>query len=110
MSARRLLHAVILGVPLVATPAWADKLDKESKTWLEGVLPIMLPDEEKTYRDLKDKQDRLEFQKIFWARRDPDLETPANEYQPAYETAKATADSKYKMGGRAGSQTGCGRL
>jgi len=110
MSARQAFRAAILGLPLIASPAWADKLDKESKAWLDGVLPIMLPDEEKTYRDLKDKQDRQEFQKIFWARRDPDLDTPANEYQPTYETARAAADSKYKRGGLPGSQTGCGRL
>ena len=41
----------------------------------------MLADEEKTYKELKDKADRLEFQKIFWARRDPDLATPENEFQ-----------------------------
>ncbi len=47
----------------------------------------MLPDEEKTFKDLKDKADRAEFQKIFWARRDPNLETPENEYQAAVPDA-----------------------
>jgi GWxTD domain-containing protein len=70
----------------------------------------MLPDEEKTFKDLKDKQDRQEFQKIFWARRDLDLETPANESQAEYEKARAAADQKYKVGGRSGSQTDCGRV
>ena len=52
----------------------AEKLDKDAKKWLEEVRPIILPDEEKTFRGLKDKSEREEFQKIFWARRDPDLD------------------------------------
>jgi GWxTD domain-containing protein len=109
MSARHAFLVAVLGVPLFVPAAHADKLDKESKAWLDGVAPIMLPDEEKTYRDLKDKQDRQEFQKIFWARRDPDLETPANEYQAAYEAARTAADTKFKLA-RPGSQTDCGRV
>ena len=30
------------------------------------------------------RRDRVEFQKIFWARRDPDLDTPDNEFQATY--------------------------
>ena len=71
----------------------------------------MLPDEEKTFRDLKDKSDRAEFQKIFWARRDPDLETPDNEYQAEYEPAKAEADTQVSgSAARPASQTDCGRV
>jgi GWxTD domain-containing protein len=110
MSARHIVLAMALGLPISAAAAWADKLDKESKAWLDGVSPIMLPDEEKTYKGLKDKQDRQEFQKIFWARRDPDLETPANEAQTAFEAARTAADAKFKVGGRPGSQTDCGRV
>ena len=69
---------------------------------LDDVRPILLADEEKTYKDLKDKSDRLEFQKIFWARRDPDLATPANEYQAEYEKARAEADQQYRMPAQAG--------
>jgi GWxTD domain-containing protein len=85
-------------------------LDKDGKKWLDTVKPIILPEEEKTYRDLKDKNDVAEFQKIFWARRDPDLETPANEYQAEYEKARAEADSRYRVAGTPGSLTDCGRV
>ena len=64
--------------------AAAQKLDKDDKKWLDDVRPIMLADEEKTYKGLKDKSDRTEFQLIFWARRDPDLATPENEFQAEY--------------------------
>jgi GWxTD domain-containing protein len=99
--------ALSLGAPAAVH---AQKMDKDHKKWLEDVKPIMLADEEKTFKDLKDKADREEFQKIFWARRDPDLETPANEYQAEYESAKAAADAKYRIGGTPGSQTDCGRI
>ena len=98
-----------LAVCLLAAPA-ARALDKDAKKWLDEVKPIILPDEEKVYRDLKDKSDVAEFQKIFWARRDPDLETPANEYQAEYQKARADADNRYRIGGTPGSLTDCGRV
>ncbi|MGH9889664.1 MAG: GWxTD domain-containing protein, partial [bacterium] len=92
-----------------AGSAFAEKLDKEAKKWLDEVRPIMLADEEKTFRDLKDKSERDEFQKIFWARRDPDPRTPENEFQTAFNTARAEADAQFKVD-RPGSQTDCGRV
>jgi GWxTD domain-containing protein len=106
-------HACALILALLvagAGPAAAADLDKEDKEWLDDVRPIMLPDEEKAYKDLTDKADREEFRKIFWARRDPDLSTPENEYQPDYEAAREKADRQYRVTGRPGSQTDCGRF
>lgn len=101
--------ALALGFGLLPAAARADKLSKEDKAWMDSVAPLMLQDEEKRFKDLKDKNDRAEFQKIFWARRDPDLETPANEYEPDYTKAAAEADKRYTVHGRKGSQTDCGR-
>jgi GWxTD domain-containing protein len=94
---------------LAAPGVRAQKLDKDEKKWLETAQPLMLPQEEKTFRGLKDKSDRAEFQKIFWARRDPDLETPENEFEAEYLKAFAEAD-QYKVPGRAGAATDCGRV
>jgi GWxTD domain-containing protein len=102
-----ILLAATLLVPGLAT---AQKLDKNDRAWLDEVRPILLAEEEKTYRSLKEKADRLEFQKIFWARRDPDLATPENEYQARYREARATADREFRVPGRAGSTTDCGRV
>jgi GWxTD domain-containing protein len=103
-----LMAALALSAPAAAFPA--DKLDKEGKKWLEDVRPVLLPDEEKTFRALKDKGDREEFQKIFWARRDPDLETAANEFRTEYEATKADVDTRFRVTGRPGSATDCGRV
>jgi GWxTD domain-containing protein len=89
--------------------AAAQKLDNDDKKFLADVHPLMLADEESAFKKLKDKSDRLEFQKIFWARRDPDLATPENEYQAAYLAARAEADRVYRVPAQAGSTTDCGR-
>ncbi len=110
MSVRR---AWLLGLFVVVvgstTPARADKLDKDSKKWLESVSAIVLPDERDFYNGLKDRNERIEFEKIFWARRDPDASTPASEYQAEFETRRAAADKRFRVGGVAGSATDCGR-
>lgn len=94
---------------LLVAPALAD-LDKNAKKWVEEVRPIILPEEEKTYKSLKNNAEAAEFQKIFWARRDPNLETPENEFQAEYLKQVAEIDPKFKAAGRAGSQTDCGRI
>jgi GWxTD domain-containing protein len=109
MRTRTSLSLALLGLAALAGPARADKLDKDDKKFLEDVRPILLPDEEKQFKDLKDKADRLEFQKIFWTRRDPDLATPENEYQARYAKDRAEADLQYRVPAQAGSTTDCGR-
>ncbi len=94
---------------LFVSPAVAD-LDKNARKWVEEVRPIILPEEEKAYKGLKNSSDAAEFQKIFWARRDPNLDTPENEYQAEYQKLVAEVDSKFKAGGREGSLTDCGRI
>ena len=100
-----LLALVLLQPGLVA----GQKLDKDDKKWLDEVRPIMLADEEKTYKSLKQKADRLEFQKIFWARRDADLATPENEFQAEFAKSREEAESKFRASGRPGAMTDCGR-
>jgi GWxTD domain-containing protein len=94
---------------LLASHALAD-MDKNAKKWVDEVRPLILPEEEKSYKSLKNNADAAEFQKIFWARRDPDLDTPENEFQTEYKKLVAEVDAKFKVAGRAGSQTDCGRI
>lgn len=110
MDIRRLAAVVVALVGLAPAAALAQKLDKDAKKWLDEVRPIILAEEEKTYRAIKDKGDRAEFQKIFWARRDPNPDTPQNEYQDEYMRLKAEADAQFKVAGTPGSQTDCGRV
>jgi len=95
MSDRRIRGFVLGSVVLLLLPVAATALDKEEKAWLEEVKPIMLSSEEKIFNSLKSKEDRAEFQKIFWARRDPDLLTPENETQKLVADRVAIARQKY---------------
>ena len=96
---------------LAAVPAArAQKMDQASRDWLQDVHLLILPDEEKVFLDLKDPADRAEFQKIFWARRDPQPSTPANEMREVWEKAKKRADGLFAVPGERGSWTGCGQV
>jgi GWxTD domain-containing protein len=92
--------------------ARAQKLDSDDNKWLELVEPIIGHDEESTYKKLKDKGDRLEFQKIFWARRDPNLKTPQNEFRDQYLKDRAVAETRFAVlkSPRPGWANDCGRV
>jgi hypothetical protein len=99
MCQRPLFPLVILLVLLSARSTQAG-LDADDKKWLEGVRPLLLDSERKALESLKGKQDRQEFRKIFWARRDPDLGTPQNELQEVYEKRREEADQRFDYGTR----------
>src|SRR5688500_4278364 len=110
MDFRRMPAAIAVLCVLGPGAAYAQKMDKDAKKWLEDVRPLILPDEEKTYKQLKDKADREEFQRIFWARRDATPQTPQNEFQEAFLKSKAEADTQFRAAGKRGSDTDCGRV
>jgi GWxTD domain-containing protein len=104
--------AFLAGLGLCVAPvARAEKMSKESKKWIEEeVAPIVVASEEKAFKDLKEV-DRPEFQKIFWARRDPSVDAPKpdNDFKTEYLKRKGEADQRFKAALRAGSLTDCGR-
>ena len=77
---------------------------------LRDVRLLVLPEEDATYAQLADPADRAEFERIFWARRDPDPATPANELQVAVARARTRADALYTRSGLKGADTDCGQL
>ncbi len=88
----------------------ADKLGRADEEWLKDVHLLILPEEEKVFRELESAADRKEFEKIFWERRDPDPATPANEARDAWEKARKKADELFAVPGERGSRTGCGQV
>jgi GWxTD domain-containing protein len=109
MALRRLLPVVLATLP-AAPGALAQKFDKEDKQWLEQVAPLLLPEEDKAYRRLKQKADREEFQRIFWARRNPSgPAAPDNPARADYERLLPQLE-RFKGGGRPGSATDCARV
>jgi len=71
---------------------------------------FLLPEEEALLKDLKDDKDRREFQKIFWARRDPTPGTPANEFEDNVRAVWKHADDIFSYPNQKGSETGCGQV
>ncbi len=61
-------------------------------------------------KELKDDKDRREFQKIFWARRDPTPGTPANEFEDNVRAVWKHADEVFSYPNQKGSETGCGQV
>jgi GWxTD domain-containing protein len=91
-------------------PLAAQAQQKDPKKFLDEVRPIVLADEEKQWKSIKDNKEREEFIRIFWARRDPDLDTPVNEFRTEYEAARTDANTRFTGTGRPGFETDCGRV
>src|SRR5258708_4184356 len=72
-------------------------LDKGALRWLRQVHLLILPSEETLFRTLPAAEDRKEFERIFWARRDPSPATPKNEWEEAFTRAQARADDLFTL-------------
>lgn len=117
---RHRLHLLLLGPsvgPILAlallaagAPAGAEGPPVDLKRFPRLAHLLLLPDEEALLRELRDDKDRREFQRIFWARRDPTPGTPANEFEDAVRAIWAQADELYSSPTRKGSETGCGQV
>jgi GWxTD domain-containing protein len=111
MKTSSYLLLTIVAVGGIALPGWsADKLSKDEKRWLESVDPLIQPEEEKIFKDIP-KADRSEFQKIFWAIRNPKgPEAPSNDFQTSYEKAVVALQEKIKLPGANPATSDCGRM
>jgi len=83
-------------------------LDPESQKFLDYIGYVILPVEEKIFREMP-PEDRGDFIRDFWARRDPDPSTPINEFRQSYYTRLATADKAFRAG-KPGWKTDRGRI
>ena len=69
------------------------------KKWLdEDVLYIITDDERKAFKALKTDEERDQFIEQFWLRRDPDPDTPENEYIDQYYERIQYANEKFTSG------------
>jgi GWxTD domain-containing protein len=71
---------------------------------------LLLPEERALLDALKDDRDRREFQKIFWARRDPTRGTAENEIETNARAVWKRADDLFSYPNRKGAETGCGQV
>lgn len=84
-------------------PASGAGLDEGPTRWL------MLPDELRQSRHLHTTREAVDFIEGFWKRRDPDPNTPGNEFSKIFYERVEAADRLYPEGGVRGSLTDRGR-
>jgi GWxTD domain-containing protein len=87
-----------------------EELKSVYKRWLdEDVLYIITDEERKAFKALKTDEERDQFIEQFWLRRDPDPDTPENEYKEQYWERVQYANEKFASG-IAGWRTDRGRI
>jgi GWxTD domain-containing protein len=84
-------------------PASGAGLDEGPTRWL------MLPEEMRQYRRLRTSREVVDFVEAFWRRRDPDPDTPGNEFAKTFYERVEAADHLYGEGGVRGCLTDRGR-
>ena len=79
--------------------ARAEEVNSVYKRWLdEDVRWIITDEERKTFKTLKNDDEREQFIEQFWLRRDPDPDTDSNEYREEYYQRIAYANEKFTSG------------
>src|SRR5215469_11088428 len=69
------------------------------KTWIEEDVPYIITEEEiRAFKALKTDEERDRFIESFWYRRDPDPDTPENEYKDRYYERKEYANEHFASG------------
>jgi len=106
----RLLPTLLALLGALAPTLGAASKEVDAKRFPRLVRVFLLPDEAAVLKELKDDKDRVEFQRIFWARRDPTPGTPANEFEDNVRAVWKRSDEVYSYASERGSETGCGQV
>lgn len=73
--------------------------DQVYKRWMDqDVLYIITPEERAAFKKLQTDEEREQFIEQFWLRRDPDPDTPENEYRDEYYRRIAYSNEHYASG------------
>jgi len=76
-----------------------EELKSVYKNWLDEDVSYIITDEErKAFKALKTDEERDQFIEQFWLRRDPDPDTPENEYKEEYFQRIQYANEKFASG------------
>lgn len=102
-----LVLAALAGPVLAAAKP---KLDPESKKFYETARLIMTKEEGKIWERLPDLEGRKEFIADFWLKRDPDPDTPDNEFRKEFEARVAYVNRRFNKEGGPGYNTDRGRI
>lgn len=110
---KRLLPSLLLALAALAATGLAaakPKLDAESEKFYRTAQLIMTKEESKIFRQLPDAESRKEFIADFWLKRDPDPDTPDNEYKKEFEARVDYVNKRFNKEGGPGYNTDRGRI
>ena len=106
-AALLLAGAVGAGLGLAAAKP---KLDPESAKFYQTARLIMTKEEVKIFERLPDAESRKEFIADFWLKRDPDPDTPDNDYRREFEARVEFVNKRFNKEGGPGYNTDRGRV
>ncbi|HKY03243.1 MAG TPA: GWxTD domain-containing protein [Blastocatellia bacterium] len=76
-----------------------EELKSVYKKWLDEDVSYIITDEERrAFKSLKTDEERDQFIEQFWLRRDPDPDTPENEYKEQYYERIQYANERFSSG------------
>jgi len=76
-----------------------DELKSAYKEWVEGPVSVIMTEEERrAFKALKTDEERDGFIALFWRNRDPDPDTPENEYKDEHDRRVQYANEKFSSG------------
>ncbi len=84
MSKKGIILSFVAALLFFTPPSFCRREAESWKKWLEDVEPIITAAETEVFKSLKTEEDRTRFINAFWRARDPDPQTPENEYKSAY--------------------------
>lgn len=88
---------------------WAD-LQKNIDSWLDGPTGLLVtPQERDVFKRLKSPEEKMQFIKIFWQRRDPILRTRENEFKDEFYKRVDYANKNFEETGTPGWKTARGQ-
>ncbi|HUP63596.1 MAG TPA: GWxTD domain-containing protein [Thermoanaerobaculia bacterium] len=109
MKMIRLSGCALLAM-LVAMGAHA-ALSKENTEWPKGPVQFLLTKaEQNAWKTVTTDEEAKKFIDLFWARRDPTPNTPANEFRDGFEQRVKLADDRFRAPGTPGSKTDQGKV
>ncbi len=81
------------------------------KDWEKSPESVYLAtdDEKKEWKKITSDAEAEKFVALFWARRDPDLKTPANEFRERFDVLVKKADELFPLGRKRGALTERGK-
>lgn len=99
-------RTTLLLVAFVLAANLSAQVSPEYLNWGDSAVRLLMMKHEKTdWAAVRTDADAKAFIDLFWARRDPTPDTPANELRQQIETRIKEADRRYRFGKTPGSQT-----